>query len=425
MTCLRLKCLSLLLVWGFVSSSIVNAQQAQVATEIIQWKIPWPDTRAKAANYPILDGVDHFSVFRAPDQARRYHHHPHIAYAHQKFWVAFSEHAIGEDGPGQHLLVSHSKDGKQWSEPQVCIAPLDTVKQPELRGRTMCSNGWVTVGDRLFAIAEVWDNVGFREVGKDEVHDVRTREAYIRVRKGWGRVVREVHADGQLGELFWLRPDPPAAILPQPEVLPANAVSISRVAKLINEKLNQPVNPTSWDFRHSTYVPLADDGHRMCEPTGFWRTDGSVVRFFRDQAMSHRVYVSISSDQGVTWTVPTSTEIPDSASKSYAGVLPDQRVFLIGNFVAGPKEKINPNHYRRDPLVLALSDDGIVFDRAYAIAHQAPGIRFKGPGKGRGYQYPDAVVVGNDLWIVYSVNKEDIAVARIPLDRLSPTEMKK
>ena len=31
-----------------------------------------------------------------------------------------------------------------------------------------------------------------------------------------------------------------------------------------------------------------------------------------------------------------------------------------------------------------------------------------------GCQYPDAVLVENDLWVIYSINKQDIAISRLP-----------
>ncbi len=32
--------------------------------------------------------------------------------------------------------------------------------------------------------------------------------------------------------------------------------------------------------------------------------------------------------------------------------------------------------------------------------------------------YPHSVIVGADLWVIYSVNKEDIQISRIPLSEL-------
>ena len=43
---------------------------------------------------------------------------------------------------------------------------------------------------------------------------------------------------------------------------------------------------------------------------------------------------------------------------------------------------------------------------------------FKGRSKSTGYAYPHSTVVGDHSWVIYSVNKEDIEMARIPLSKL-------
>ena len=70
-------------------------------------------------------------------------------------------------------------------------------------------------------------------------------------------------------------------------------------------------------------------------------------------------------------------------------------------------------------LAISLSKDGLKFDRMAVIKFSAPGQRYEGKSKGAGgYQYPHSEVVGNHLWIIYSINKEDVEVTRIPLEEL-------
>ena len=70
-------------------------------------------------------------------------------------------------------------------------------------------------------------------------------------------------------------------------------------------------------------------------------------------------------------------------------------------------------------LAISLSHDGLEFDRMAVIKFAAPAQRYEGKSKGAGgYQYPHSVVVGNNLWVIYSVNKEDMEVVRIPLAEL-------
>ena len=147
------------------------------------------------------------------------------------------------------------------------------------------------------------------------------------------------------------------------------------------------------------------------------------MRLYRDEGAkdflySHCLYASLSRDGGKSWTKPVRTNIPDSPSRSSAGSLPDGRCYLVGNQVAEPFSKREHKHYTRDPLVVSVSEDGVSFDRAAAIRTGAPGLRARGGGKGRGYQYPATVIVGDSLWVLYSVGEEDIAISCVPLDRL-------
>ena len=60
-----------------------------------------------------------------------------------------------------------------------------------------------------------------------------------------------------------------------------------------------------------------------------------------------------------------------------------------------------------------------ITDRMAVIKFIAPTQRYEGKAKrANGYQYPHSVVVGKYLWVISSVNKEDIEVARIPIAEL-------
>jgi len=117
----------------------------------------------------------------------------------------------------------------------------------------------------------------------------------------------------------------------------------------------------------------------------------------------------VSRDNGATWTKAVETDFPDSRSKQCAGNLPDGTAFLIGN-PAGSKD--------RRVLAIALSKDGKTFDRALLIGRQPAPARYEGKAKTPGFSYPKAFVSGKNLYMAYSVNKEDIAVTRLPLESL-------
>ena len=164
---------------------------------------------------------------------------------------------------------------------------------------------------------------------------------------------------------------------------------------------------------------IASDGHRLSEPTVYRKPDGNLVRLARDEYLSHRIYASISYDEGKNWEIAQPTNIPDSPSRSVSGNLPNGLIYLIGNQVSEPFDKAKTVvHYRRDPLVISTSRDGITFDWAASIRTGKPETRYPGLHKGPGFQYPSAVVVDDKLWVVYSINKEDMSISSIPLSKL-------
>jgi hypothetical protein len=129
--------------------------------------------------------------------------------------------------------------------------------------------------------------------------------------------------------------------------------------------------------------------------------------FMRDQASSFVKLYSVSKDRGGSWSAPQETNIPDSRSKQCTGNLPNGKVFWIGN-PTGNKS--------RRALAIAFSEDGYLFDKAYLLAGPAnlPERRKGGLYKTIGYNYPKACVIGDDIWVSLSVNKEDVALIRIP-----------
>lgn len=77
----------------------------------------------------------------------------------------------------------------------------------------------------------------------------------------------------------------------------------------------------------------------------------------------------------------------------------------------------------RDPLVLSLSSDGYAFDKAFVAVscHLEPvsSCKRRNPGGGSpGPQYPQGLVHGDHIYVIMSMNKEDIWVTEIPLASL-------
>jgi len=77
--------------------------------------------------------------------------------------------------------------------------------------------------------------------------------------------------------------------------------------------------------------------------------------------------------------------------------------------------------HHRWPLAVVTSDDGYEFDQMLRVVGEIPPRRYAGNCKDYGAQYVRGIVEGNgtppdgDMWIAYSMNKEDIWVSRIPV----------
>jgi hypothetical protein len=149
---------------------------------------------------------------------------------------------------------------------------------------------------------------------------------------------------------------------------------------------------------------------REIEPSQYLQPDGTIVMLFRDQSSSFRKLVSFSKDDGETWTKPALTSFPDARTKQCAGNLPDGTAFMVSCPVPAK---------RRWPLVLHLSSDGRVFDKAILLRSGAPADlphrRYDGKYKTLGYNYPKALVHNGKLYVGYSTNKEDVECTIVTL----------
>ena len=80
----------------------------------------------------------------------------------------------------------------------------------------------------------------------------------------------------------------------------------------------------------------------------------------------------------------------------------------------------NPSEYRW-PLGISLSKDGLEYTTLNLVFGEVPPMRYGGNYKSYGPQYTRGILEGNgtpkdnDLWVTFSVNKEDIWVSHIPV----------
>ncbi|MDE0263200.1 MAG: exo-alpha-sialidase [Bryobacterales bacterium] len=377
--------------------------------------VEWTFGDAPDFRYRFLERVQTTELLHATPETGTFSHHGFLAYHKSVLFASWDSEARDENTSGQHGVFRYSTDeGDTWSDAKPLFPPMaDNLPASETRPDNpfQVSQGFVEIDGQLFAVTNIDRALEEKVYRFNEVSRIQI-----------GLIARSVSVDGSLGEIFWLSETAPE---PEPGFPAYPPGDPSLVAKL-NAHFRQPGHLPQLMFRPRVH-PDSADGHRMNEPTPAWRLDdGTWVRLYRDEGdiratnraevdatRSRRNYATFSFDNGKSWTPAIRTNFPDSCARSNAGKLPDGQVYVINNILP-----MAPRPGGRSMLAISLSRDGLKFDRSAVIRFVSPPQRYQGKFKSRGYQYPHSVVVGEHLWVIYSVNKEDMEVARIPLAEL-------
>ncbi len=331
-----------------------------------------------------LDTIEsqHSLLFRATEQSYQYCHHPNLVVFRDKLYCMWSNGIVAEDEPGQRILYSHTRDGSQWSKPK------ELTNHKKGKGVSV-SAGFRLSGKTLIAFYTTTDGENF---GESSALMARTSTDG----QSWGeprRIISGFFIEG-------------------PRQLPSGRLLLSgeHVGKQRETKrmkllyTDQDDGLTGWKEARIKIEKLSVFNYT--EPSFFSRGTGTLVMSFRNR--SGFLYASTSTDQGESWSMPTQTNLRDCRSRFSAGNLPDSTAFIINN----------PGPYHRRYLTIALSDDGKTFDRAFMIFGKRIRHRHGGRTKSLGWQYPNAIVWKNHLYVAHSINKEDLGVSRIALQAL-------
>ena len=303
-----------------------------------------------------------------------------------KYYCMWQSSARDEDTPDTRVVYSTSLDGLRWEAPMDLALPTDST--------FVAPGGWIQRGDSLTAILNYVCSLDRSKGGTAWYSSTYGG-------KEWTSSQPLRMADGSpLQGMF--EQDP----LQLPGGRTVGAAHFRPGLRVNPVYTDDPSALAGW--KEATF-PVGE-GNPL-EPSQYLAPDGKLVMIFRDQASSFLKLASVSEDQGESWTPPMKTNIPDSRSKQCAGTLPDGRVFWVGNPTGSKSRRI---------LALALSADGYHFDNAFLLAgpEDLPPRRNEGRYKTLGYNYPKAAVLGDTLWISLSINKEDAALFRIPMNVL-------
>jgi len=346
----------------------------------------------------LISGV-HSEIHRSTESSGfRFCHHPSLVVFRGRLYCSWSNGIVHEDRPGQRVLYASSTDrGRTWSAAKVLSAPVGD--------RDGCiASGFLVTGQTLVAYYTVRHDY--------PVHNLHNPKNGIFARTS---------ADG----VNWSNPVRVASgfFIEGPRRLPNGRLLLAgehsgpdwnsnrvRMRLLYSD---QPDGLAGWQEARIDPTRARPGGLKVfgyTEPCIFVRPDGVIVSPFRNQ--SGFLYASCSQDNGRTWSDPRQTGFPDSTARFSTGRLPDGKLFLISN--------PGPGRLNRSLLTIALSSDGVTFDRAWRIRGEPTQQRFQGQQKLDGWQYPHALVWRDSLYVAYSVNKEDVRMTRIALKALSP-----
>lgn len=331
-----------------------------------------------------------------------YNHAPMLAYWNNSFYLEYLSNPVGEHvAPGRTLLQT-SKDGYNWSRPVVIFPPYKIPDGFVKEGRTEVANNsfavmhqrigfYTSKSKRLFALAYYGIALGKGDDPNDG--------------NGIGRVIREVKADGTFGPIYFLRYnhsfDEKNTSYPFYQSSTDKGF-ITACEEILNTPLlmqqmveeadrNDPLIPLKKDFKAFNYYHLPN---------------GNVVGLWK------YALTSITKDEGKTWQYnPTrGPGFVNANAKIWGQKTTDGKYATV----------YNPSEFRW-PLALSVSDDGLKYKNLLLVNGEITSLRYGGAYKSYGPQYVrgiqemDGKPADGNMWVTYSMNKEDLWVSRIPV----------
>ena len=391
------------IVAGGLTSVFANgAPASEVKPDSITNGAEWENDRPVALPSARRPKVENIFLSR-PGTEWTYSHHPHLGFFNGRFYAIWSNGRKSEDKPGQRVMISTSEDFTHWTPPRPLV---DTVKDAKGDEEILTAGGLYPHGNTLVAY---FQSCGPRKWENRAVQVLTTSDG-----QNWSAPHdldlsisppsndSQRFASGQFGPS---RPhdDIPANHGPQP-------IASGRLIICGNTSYPWTDDPSGLTGWHMAGIdPPASTGH-PCEGAFYQTDDGVIHMLLRNSGVKeipHRLWLTESRDNGLTWSAPIPTEFSDAHSKFHFGRLPDGRFYYVGNPL-----------WHRTPLVLSLSRDGVHFDQHFILAEARGGLTRDSEGWGVP-AYPHSIVHDGYLYVIVSRGKSNIEVLRAALSELA------
>ncbi|HTI57778.1 exo-alpha-sialidase [Mucilaginibacter sp.] len=352
-------------------------------------------------NYQTENGIPHLKIERtmiySPEKVWLYNHHPSVIHFKNNFIAIWSNGLIDEDSPGQRVVFSVSADCVHWSAPAVLASPhldhdtltvLTAAGLYQHNGKLVAYYGEYT---KNRTNTHLW-----AKTSTDGLHWSKAIDQHLPLIPNHGP---EATSRGRLiisGNFTFPYTDDPSGL------------SSWKMSSFYPDSLYTQDNSATF------YAPAAKLGlPPLCEGS-FFQTDDEVLHMLlrvTGKGWKGRLWLTESTDNGKKWSRPVETAFSDNDSKFHFGRLPDKRFYYVGI-------PDTLHHYDRNPLVLSISKDGVLFDKNYIIADELYHLKKEGLWKGGQYGYPHSIIYNNYLYVIISRQKESIEVIRFSLDQL-------
>ncbi len=352
-------------------------------------------------------GVHNIQVMRAnrekPELADglgwTYNHAPNLAYWNGTFCYHYLNDPVGEHIPPGRTMLLTSEDGYNWTKP-VTLFPeykipngttkegVDDVAKNLVAVMHQRMGFFVSSDNRLLTLA--YYGISLNE--KDSPNDGN----------GIGRVVREIYKDGTFGPIYFIRYNHNWSSKNTSFPFYQKSKDKGFVAAC-DELLSNPLMMQQWveeADRDDSLIPLK----KQYKAFSFYHLpDENVVGLWK------HALTSSSTDEGKTWTVPMRAPgFVNANAKIWGQKTSDGRYVTV----------YNPSEFRW-PLALSVSNDGVEYDKLLLVNGEISTMRYGGNYKSYGPQYVRGIVEGNgipsdkNLWVAYSMNKEDLWISRV------------